>query len=88
MTATTIEPPSPVTSLAIMMRALKLPSFARYAEEIAQTHVSPFWIGMKAVSRSRTAPRRALPSPVAGAGQRADEAGERQRHLRAREPGV
>jgi len=28
--------PSPVESLGIMMRSLKLPAFARYAEEIAQ----------------------------------------------------
>jgi hypothetical protein len=27
---------SPIESLAMMMRALKLPSFARYAGEIAQ----------------------------------------------------
>jgi len=32
---------SPVESLAMMMRALKLPSFARYAGEIAQKAYAP-----------------------------------------------
>jgi hypothetical protein len=34
-TATSIAP-SPIESLGHMMRSLKLPAFARYAEEIAQ----------------------------------------------------
>ena len=42
---TTVEPPStsPVASLAMMMRALKLPAFARYAEEIAQKAEREGW---------------------------------------------
>jgi hypothetical protein len=45
MTATTTDPPStsPVQSLAMMMRALKLPAFARYAEEIAQKAEREGW---------------------------------------------
>ena len=45
MTATTTEstPASPVASLAILMRALKLPAFARYAEEVAQKAEREGW---------------------------------------------
>jgi len=45
MTATTTIAPSasPVQSLAMLMRALKLPSFARYAEEIAQKAEREGW---------------------------------------------
>ncbi len=42
--ATTIAPSaSPIQSLAMLMRALKLPSFARYAEEIAQKAEREGW---------------------------------------------
>ena len=34
---------SPVASLAIMMRALKLPTFARHAEEVAQKAEREGW---------------------------------------------
>ena len=34
---------SPVASLAMLMRALKLPAFARYAEEIAQKAEREGW---------------------------------------------
>jgi DNA replication protein DnaC len=45
MTATTTDPPStsPVESLAMMMRALKLPAFARYAGEVAQKAEREGW---------------------------------------------
>jgi DNA replication protein DnaC len=45
MTTIAIDPPStsPASSLAMMMRALKLPSFARYAEEIAQKAEREGW---------------------------------------------
>jgi DNA replication protein DnaC len=45
MTAATIDVPStsPATSLAMMMRALKLPAFARYAGEIAQKAEREGW---------------------------------------------
>lgn len=33
---TTASPPSPIDSLTLLLRALKLPSFARYGEEVAQ----------------------------------------------------
>jgi DNA replication protein DnaC len=44
-TVTTTDTPStsPVTSLAMMMRALKLPAFARHAEEIAQKAEREGW---------------------------------------------
>ncbi len=45
MTAVTTDVPStsPATSLAMMMRALKLPAFARYAGEIAQKAEREGW---------------------------------------------
>ena len=43
MTTTDTPSTSPVTSLAMMMRALKLPAFARYAEEIAQKAEREGW---------------------------------------------
>ena len=45
MTAATSQPPttSPVESLAMMMRALKLPAFARYAGEVAQKAEREGW---------------------------------------------
>ena len=44
MSATSLTPASsPVESLAMMMRALKLPSFARFAEEVAQKAEREGW---------------------------------------------
>ena len=45
MTTTTTDPPpaSPVESLAMLMRGLKMPAFARYAEEIAQKAEREGW---------------------------------------------
>jgi DNA replication protein DnaC len=45
MTAITTDPPSasPIASLAMLMRALKLPAFARYAEEVAQKAEREGW---------------------------------------------
>src|SRR5271163_448190 len=45
MTAITTEPQSasPAQSLAILLRALKLPSFTRYAEEVAQKAEREGW---------------------------------------------
>lgn len=40
---TQLAAPSPIESLGIMMRALKLPAFARYAEEIAQKAEREGW---------------------------------------------
>ena len=41
--ATTTTTASPVASLAMLMRALKLPAFALYAEEIAQKAEREGW---------------------------------------------
>ena len=41
--STPLTATSPMESLAIMMRALKLPAFARYAEEIAQKAEREGW---------------------------------------------
>lgn len=45
VTTTPIDPPStsPIASLAMLMRALKLPTFARHAEEIAQKAEREGW---------------------------------------------
>src|SRR6202453_5467860 len=45
MTSVATDPPSasPVASLAMLMRALKLPAFARYNEEIAQKAEREGW---------------------------------------------
>jgi DNA replication protein DnaC len=43
VTTTDTPSTSPVTSLAMMMRSLKLPAFARYAEEIAQKAEREGW---------------------------------------------
>jgi len=45
MSTTALDQPStsPIASLAMMMRALKLPAFARYAEEIAQKAEREGW---------------------------------------------
>ncbi|HSN28231.1 MAG TPA: IS21-like element helper ATPase IstB [Kofleriaceae bacterium] len=43
MTAPTSPTPSPVESLAILLRALKLPAFSRYAAEIAQKAEQEGW---------------------------------------------
>jgi len=45
MTITTTDPPpaSPIESLAMLMRGLKLPAFVRYAEEIAQKAEREGW---------------------------------------------
>jgi DNA replication protein DnaC len=44
MTATTTAvPTAPIESLGILMRALKLPAFSRYAEEVAQKAEREGW---------------------------------------------
>ena len=43
MTAATTTAPAPLDSLAMLMRALKLPAFARYAEEVAQKAEREGW---------------------------------------------
>ena len=42
-TSPALTPPTPAQSLAILLRALKLPSFARHAEEIAQKAERAGW---------------------------------------------
>lgn len=39
-----LTPPTPAQSLAILLRALKLPSFARHSEEIAQKAEREGWM--------------------------------------------
>ena len=41
--ATTVVPTAPIQSLGILMRALKLPAFSRYAEEVAQKAEREGW---------------------------------------------
>lgn len=43
MSATIATPPSPASSLAMMLRALKLPAFQRYGEEVAQKAEREGW---------------------------------------------